>query len=115
VHPGGIKTNIVRNSDAVDGQDLGALIDLFDKKLAKTSAEAAAKAILRAVSGNRPRAVVGLDAKLLDLVVRVLGPGYQRLVTIGFSRVASGSRRAPESAPASAPAKRVNGKAAASA
>jgi NAD(P)-dependent dehydrogenase (short-subunit alcohol dehydrogenase family) len=88
VHPGGIKTNIVRNSEAVDGQDVSQLTAMFDKKLAKTSAEDAAATIVRAVTGNRPRVVVGTDAKFLDLVVRVLGPRYQRLIVAGINRVA---------------------------
>jgi NAD(P)-dependent dehydrogenase (short-subunit alcohol dehydrogenase family) len=87
VHPGGIKTAIARNAGAVDGQDAATLAAFFDAKLAKTSPEAAAKAILRAVTGNRPRAVVGLDAKILDLLVRITGPGYQRVVAIGARRM----------------------------
>jgi NAD(P)-dependent dehydrogenase (short-subunit alcohol dehydrogenase family) len=83
VHPGGIKTAIARNAGAVEGQDANALAQLFDAKLAKKSPESAATAILRAVAANRPRAVVGLDAKILDLLVRLLGSRYQRLVAIG--------------------------------
>jgi hypothetical protein len=98
VHPGGIKTNIVRNSDAVDGQDVGELTAMFDKKLAKTSAEDAAATIVRAVIGNRPRAVVGMDAKVLDLVVRLLGPRYQRLIVSGVRRMRPTARR-PAAAP----------------
>jgi len=97
VHPGGIKTNIVRNSGAVDGQDVAELSETFDKKLAKTSAEDAAAAIVRAVTGNRPRAVVGMDAKVLDLVVRLLGPRYQRLVVRAIRRVRPAGR--PAAAP----------------
>jgi NAD(P)-dependent dehydrogenase (short-subunit alcohol dehydrogenase family) len=93
VHPGGIKTNIVRNSEAVDGQDVAELTSMFDKKLAKTSAEDAAATIVRAIIGNRPRAVVGTDAKFLDLVVRVLGPRYQRLIVAGINRVAPPARK----------------------
>jgi short-subunit dehydrogenase len=80
VHPGGIKTAIARNADAVAGKDARALADFFDNKLAHTSAESAAKSIVRAVIGNRPRAVVGLDAKILDVLVRIAGPRYQRVV-----------------------------------
>ena len=87
VHPGGIKTNIVRNSTAVEGVDAVALADFFDRKLAKTSAESAAKTITRAVIGNRPRSVVGLDAKVLDLLVRAIGPRYQRLFATVAARV----------------------------
>ena len=86
VHPGGIKTAIARNSEAVDGYDKRALAEIFDKKLARTSAESAARAIRRAVIGNRPRAVVGWDAKFLDLFVRVTGPAYQRVVAALASR-----------------------------
>ena len=87
VHPGGIKTAIARNAGAVDGEDAATIAAFFDQKLAKTSPESAAKSILRAVIGNRPRAVVGLDAKILDLLVRVTGPGYQRIVALAASRV----------------------------
>lgn len=86
VHPGGIKTAIARNAAAVDGLDARALAEFFDSKLAKTSSESAARSILRAVIANRPRAVVGLDAKVLDLAVRVLGPAYQRLIVLGLGR-----------------------------
>ena len=55
VHPGGIKTNIVRNSEAVDGQDVAELTSMFDKKLAKTSAEDAA-AVDRAGDHRQPAA-----------------------------------------------------------
>ena len=87
VHPGGIKTAIARNAGAVDGEDPAALAEFFDNKLAKTTPDRAAKTILRAVIGNRPRSVVGLDAKLLDLLVRITGPGYQRLVALGAGKV----------------------------
>jgi NAD(P)-dependent dehydrogenase (short-subunit alcohol dehydrogenase family) len=86
VHPGGIKTAIARNAGAVDGQDSAALAEIFDRKLARTSPESAARAILRAVRGNRARAVVGLDAKVLDLLVRLLGARYQRLVAVATTK-----------------------------
>jgi NAD(P)-dependent dehydrogenase (short-subunit alcohol dehydrogenase family) len=78
VHPGGIKTAIARNGGAVEGQDAAKLAEYFDAKLAKTTPEAAAKSILRSVQRNRPRAVVGIDAKVLDVLVRIVGPAYQR-------------------------------------
>jgi NAD(P)-dependent dehydrogenase (short-subunit alcohol dehydrogenase family) len=89
VHPGGIKTAIARNAGAVESLDPAELARVFDTKLAKTSADAAARSILRAVRADRARAVVGLDAKLLDAVVRLLGPRYQRLVTFGAKKAAS--------------------------
>jgi NAD(P)-dependent dehydrogenase (short-subunit alcohol dehydrogenase family) len=111
VHPGGIKTAIARNAGAVDGEDPAALAAFFDQRLARTSAASAAKTIARAVIGNRPRSVIGLDAKVLDLLVRVAGPAYQRLV------VAAARRTMPkETARGPKPvADRVNGRAKASA
>jgi NAD(P)-dependent dehydrogenase (short-subunit alcohol dehydrogenase family) len=111
VHPGGIKTAIARNAGAVDGEDSRALAEFFDRKLAHTSAESAARTILRAVIGNRPRSVVGLDAKVLDLLVRLTGPGYQRLVAFAASRTMP-KQTGASSATAPAPEHgRVNGRA----
>jgi hypothetical protein len=113
VHPGGIKTAIARNAGAVDGEDAATLAAIFDQKLARLSPDSAARSILRAVAGNRPRAVVGIDAKILDLLVRVTGPGYQRLLALGAGRLMpKGTGKSAATTPAEA---RVNGSAKASA
>jgi NADP-dependent 3-hydroxy acid dehydrogenase YdfG len=87
VHPGGIKTNIARNATAAEGLDKNELTDLFDKRLANTSPQRAARIILDAVRKNKARVLVGPDAKALDLLVRISGSGYQRLVTPLMSRL----------------------------
>jgi NADP-dependent 3-hydroxy acid dehydrogenase YdfG len=80
VHPGGIKTAIARNAGAAEGLDRDQLAKLFDKRLAKTSPRRAAEIILDAVSKNRARVLVGSDAKVMDLVLRLTGSGaYQQL------------------------------------
>ena len=79
VHPGGIKTAIARNAGAAEGLDADQLAKMFDKKLAKTTPEKAARIILEAVHKNRARVLVGADAKVLDVLVRITGSGYQRL------------------------------------
>jgi NAD(P)-dependent dehydrogenase (short-subunit alcohol dehydrogenase family) len=94
VHPGGIKTNIARNAGSTAGRDQAALAELFDKKLARTSAKSAARAILRAVEHNRARVLVGLDAKALDILVRLLGSGYQRLVALSTKKIGAASETA---------------------
>src|SRR6202008_1657560 len=63
VHPGGIKTNIVRNMSAADGIDKEDLVQTFDKRLANTSPQKAARIILDGVRKNRARVLVGPDAK----------------------------------------------------
>ncbi|WP_197376550.1 SDR family NAD(P)-dependent oxidoreductase [Mycolicibacterium baixiangningiae] len=85
VHPGGIKTAIARNATAVEGLDPEQLAKLFDKKLANTSPETAAQVILDGVRKNKARVLIGNDAKVLDAIIRVVGPHYQRL----FPRVTS--------------------------
>jgi NADP-dependent 3-hydroxy acid dehydrogenase YdfG len=78
VHPGGIKTAIARNATAAEGLDRDELAKLFDKRLAKTSPQRAARIILDAVRKKKGRVLVGTDAKVLDLMVRVAGPYYQQ-------------------------------------
>ena len=86
VHPGGIKTAIARNADRRRGhRRRRRWPTFFDKKLAKTTPEKAAKIILEAVRKNKARVLVGADAKALDVIVRITGSGYQQL----FSTVTS--------------------------
>lgn len=91
VHPGGIKTAIARNATTTSSHDPATVARTFDSKLARTSAEDAATVILEGVLKNRPRIVVGTDAKLLDAYVRLVGARYQRAVARISTRV--GPRR----------------------
>ncbi|OPX05817.1 SDR family oxidoreductase [Mycobacterium sp. AT1] len=92
VHPGGIKTAIARNAAAAEGIDAEKLANTFDKKLAKTTPERAAVIILDAVRKNKARVLVGADAKVLDVIVRVTGSGYQRLFSSVIARAMPGVR-----------------------
>ncbi|MBS1690678.1 MAG: SDR family NAD(P)-dependent oxidoreductase [Actinobacteria bacterium] len=84
IHPGGVKTAIARNATAAEGLDVDELAHSFDK-LASTTPEKAARVILDGVRKNKARVLVGTDAKVLDLIVRVTGSRYQWL----FSKVAA--------------------------
>jgi len=88
VHPGGVKTAIARNGGTVEGRDSAQLAEFFDSKLAKTTADSAARQILAGVSKNRVRTLVGLDAKFLDAAVRLVGPRYQSVLTFLAGRFA---------------------------
>jgi NADP-dependent 3-hydroxy acid dehydrogenase YdfG len=92
VHPGGIKTAIARNAAAAEGIDAEKLANTFDKKLAKTTPERAAVIILDAVRKNKARVLVGADAKVLDVIVRLTGSGYQRLFSSVIARAMPGVR-----------------------
>lgn len=86
VHPGGIKTGIARNMETADGLDKDELAKYFDKRLASTSAQKAARIILDGVRRNKARVLVGNDARALDLLARTTGSGYQRVVAAVTSR-----------------------------
>jgi NADP-dependent 3-hydroxy acid dehydrogenase YdfG len=91
VHPGGIKTAIARNMTAAEGIDVTELAKDFDKKLANTTPEKAATIILDAVRKNKARVLVGADAKVLDLIVRITGSGYQRLFSSVLTKAMPGA------------------------
>lgn len=92
VHPGGIKTAIAHNATAAEGLDVNELAELFDKRLANTSPETAARVILNGVRRNRARVLIGADARALDLIARVMGSGYMRLFAAVTGRLAPPSR-----------------------
>jgi short-subunit dehydrogenase len=73
VHPGGIKTNIVRNSRAgtgvTDNERRVQSIERFDA-IAQTSARDAALRIIKGIEKNEPRILIGGDARFMDLLQR---------------------------------------------
>jgi short-subunit dehydrogenase len=77
VHPGGVSTNIVRNSRAgtgvTDNARRAQSIERFDR-MAKTTPAAAALRILTGIEKNAPRILIGNDARFMDLLQR-LRPG----------------------------------------
>ncbi|MCE5291518.1 MAG: SDR family oxidoreductase [Nocardiaceae bacterium] len=79
VHPGGIKTNIVKNASSSIDEDLSTMQRVFEEVLTRTSPEDAAKTILNSVKNGDAKCLIGLDAKVMDLTVRALGSNYQRL------------------------------------
>lgn len=86
VHPGGIATGIVR-SQRIDpavprltGEDAETFRRRGDLLIQRTSPEQAARRILAGVRRNESRVLVGADARVLDIMARLLGAGYQRLL-----------------------------------
>lgn len=86
VHPGGIKTNIARTArmdasvEAVTGVSQETSVREFEK-LFTTTAEQAAKVILKGVRKNKRRILIGSDARVFELLVRLFPTGYQWLFT----------------------------------
>ena len=75
VHPGGIRTNIVNNARVTDTAMLGMSVEKmranFLEKLAPTSADDAALAIVVAIASGRTRLMIGTDARIADLLFRL--------------------------------------------
>jgi short-subunit dehydrogenase len=79
VHPGGVATNIVRNSrtgtGVTDNTRRADSIDRFDA-MAITQPAAAAQRIITGIEKNHPRILIGGDARFMDLLQRLLPGSY---------------------------------------
>jgi NADP-dependent 3-hydroxy acid dehydrogenase YdfG len=86
VHPGGIKTAVARNATVSDGEDARTLAEFYDKYLLLHSPEMAAQTIVDGVGKGRARVLIGWEAKALDVLARVGGSSYQRVVAAAVAR-----------------------------
>ncbi|HEY0460018.1 MAG TPA: SDR family NAD(P)-dependent oxidoreductase [Pyrinomonadaceae bacterium] len=82
VHPGGIKTNIARNSRVgadtpEDYKEQG--VKFFDQ-VAQTTPEQAAETILRGIKAENPRILIGKDAHAINYVSRLFPKKYLKVV-----------------------------------
>lgn len=82
VHPGGIKTNIARNSRIGAGtprewKQQG--VKFFDK-VARTSPETAADVIVAGIKNRNPRILIGTDARLISLFSRLFPKNYLPII-----------------------------------
>lgn len=97
VHPGGIKTAIARTS-RIAPDLVGTYMDDADRgrrnfeKLFMTTADDAARIILRGVERNRLRVLVGPDAHVVDWLQRLFPSGYQTIVRRGALRQFKGRK-----------------------
>jgi short-subunit dehydrogenase len=73
VHPGGVKTNIVKNG--IHYRDMDKSIEKFDTVTA-TTAEDAATIIINGMKKNKERILIGRDARLIDRIARFLPVKY---------------------------------------
>jgi NAD(P)-dependent dehydrogenase (short-subunit alcohol dehydrogenase family) len=73
VHPGGIKTNIARNTRfnrAMYSLSREKAISLYEDELFRTTADEAARIIISGIKRNKRRILIGVDARVLDLLTR---------------------------------------------
>jgi short-subunit dehydrogenase len=84
VHPGGVATNIARNSRTGIGMTDNARradsIERFEAA-ARTTPKDAALRIIKGIENNQPRILIGNDARIMDLVQRFRPASYWTLLT----------------------------------
>lgn len=83
VHPGGVATNIARNSRSgtgiTDNARRAESIERFDA-LARTTPTAAAQRIIAGIEKNQPRILIGKDARFMDLLQRFRPATYWKVM-----------------------------------
>jgi NAD(P)-dependent dehydrogenase (short-subunit alcohol dehydrogenase family) len=85
VQPGGVRTNIVRSSRYVppdnEASTKAEFVESFDS-YPGISADEAARRILKGVSKNKARILVGGDANLVAILERIAPVGYMKLMAM---------------------------------
>lgn len=81
VHPGGIRTNIARNSrlGANTPTEYGKQAADFFDQVAQTSPARAAEVILKGIKNENPRILIGADAQAINLVSRLFPKRYLKV------------------------------------
>ena len=97
VHPGGVATDIARNSRSGSGLTDNARraesIERFDNA-ARTTPASAARQIIRGIERNAPRILIGADARCLDMVQRFRPATYWKLIAKIFNKRARPGKKA---------------------
>jgi short-subunit dehydrogenase len=97
VHPGGVATNIARNSRTGTGMTDNArrveAIERFET-VAQTTPEAAALCIIKGIEKNQPRILIGPDARASDILQRLRPATYWALLAWKLERVAKAAAKA---------------------
>jgi short-subunit dehydrogenase len=91
VHPGGIRTRIAETARTGSGVPAAEIAEgkLEFAKLLRIPPEAAAAQIVTAIEKRRPRLLIGLSAKLPDVLVRLAPGSYWRPLAWALARRAT--------------------------
>jgi NAD(P)-dependent dehydrogenase (short-subunit alcohol dehydrogenase family) len=83
VHPGGIRTNIVRNARvfrSVDGEtDKNKMVKQFEQG-ARTTPDGAARTIIDGIERGKVRVLIGGDARMIDWIQRLMPVRYWNIL-----------------------------------
>ena len=95
VHPGGVATNIVRNSRTgvgiTDNERRAQVIERFDT-VARTTPTAAALRIVKGIEKNAPRILIGNDARFMDLLQRFRPGTYWAVLARRLEKMAKAGK-----------------------
>jgi short-subunit dehydrogenase len=95
VHPGGVATNIARNSRIGTGMTDNARrarsIERFDA-VAKTTPAAAALRIIAGIEKNAPRILIGNDARFMDFLQRLRPGSYWSVLAKRIEKAANAGK-----------------------
>lgn len=96
VHPGGVLTNIVRNSRAgvgvTDNERRAQTIERFDA-IARTTPKDAALRIIKGIEKNQPRILIGGDARFMDLLQRFRPGTYWSVMARRIAKTAKAGKK----------------------
>ncbi len=79
VHPGGIKTNIARNSKGWQVPDKDRVVEKFEKGFIH-SPEKAAKIIIKGIKNKKERILIGQETYTMDILARSQPVNYTKFV-----------------------------------
>ncbi len=95
VHPGGVATNIARNSrtgaGVTDNARRAQMIDRF-QQAARTTPQAAALRIIKGIEKNEPRILIGSDARLMDILQRLRPATYWSILARRIEKMAKAKK-----------------------
>lgn len=95
VHPGGVATNIARNSrtgaGVADNARRAQMIERFERA-ARTAPRAAALRIISGIEKNQGRILIGNDARILDTLQRLMPASYWSVLAWRAQRQAKANK-----------------------
>jgi short-subunit dehydrogenase len=91
VHPGGVATNIARNSPSGRGTDNACRAETIDRfeAMARTAPAKAARIIIEGIENNKLRILVGKDARFIDLLQRFRPVNYWAVLAKRLAKMAA--------------------------
>ncbi|MBK7138243.1 MAG: hypothetical protein IPH74_04110 [Bacteroidetes bacterium] len=84
VHPGGIKTNIAKNSINYGQEEL---LEKFEKNLLRIPAEEAARQIIQSIQKKQERLLIGIEVEIADRIVRSFPVKYSGIIKTVYDKM----------------------------